>query len=615
MFRTEDQKPRSAGLSSGPGFSFITGPSIERNSITPTVVFKGDWASGNGEGIYVGTGGPLLPIVQGSIALNNGGINDCGVVAYTMGSNDSIWKGDGTNSLMIDSIGGNIIGLGSSAGINDDAFGPGILSGTVSYLRVTPSTYQIELDSNLAKSTLATSCNAGNLNAQYPPINNAGTVAYSAIIPGGPNLCTKTLTTTENLIASGPGVTDYAVNIEGIVAFDAATGGPDSGIYTGSNLVTDKVVATGDVMPDGSTVTYVALGGMNDNCQISFLVNFVKGGNTGHAAWRANATNCSLTPANTVGIPFRYGDVFASVGYDSQGNSGVAKEFRPNGALLAELIDGTTPFPETAGTAFDAAGNFYVVNYGGETVSKFNASGQLVATTFIDGAAHNQRPISIRPVGTKVDLSDLKLYTGGSSNNAATPSPVIEWDKNGNYVRTINVSAVPSLYANGGVAYIDFLSADTLVYSTASTAIKAYDISLNKQLPDIIHNLPGPEAVQIRVVHRSDYCRTPACTLPDPYILVADYNQVLLIDVSPWPGMPGKIVKTYSMAGTVQNIAVAVDPDGRGFWVGDDEHNFSKPNNVYHVDPCTGKIDRSWIIPQPATLQSLAIWGGLAHVW
>jgi hypothetical protein len=595
-----------ADLNSNPGFEFINGPTIERNNITPTVVFRGVLSGGAGEGLYVGTGGALLPIIQGLDDVNNGGINDCGVVAYTKNANFSVWKYDGTSSggpQLIDSIGGNTLGFGSFPMINDDTFGSGILSGTVSYMRVTSSDTEIELDSNLIKSTLATSCSgAPDINAQQPTINNAGVVVYSANTSGSQNLCTKSLSTVENMIANIPGIYNYDINVQGIVAFKAATGGPNYGIYTGNNLVTDKVVATGDILPDGSTVTDVYFGGINDDCQIAFYVYFQNGSTTGSKVWRANPSKCSGTPTNTVGIPYRYGDVMASIGVNAQGKPGAVDEFQPNGSLVQTLINGSGA-PITKGVTFDVAGNLYVANFGTGTVSKFNASGQLLTATFLKPSSHGQNSVeSIRAVGVNPSLSDLKLYTGGPSAPI-----VIEWDSSGNFLRAISVAPGGP---TGGTDWIDFIQPGILVYSGEGHAIKAYDIVANKQLTDVISNLPGSSDYQFRIVHPPDYCGTPGCTLPDPYILVANTNQAVLVDASSWPGSPGTVTKTYALSGVTQDFALAVDPDGKGFWTGD-----LQSNKVWHVNICTGKTDVSWLTNGHQVLGGLSVWGGVGHIW
>ena len=74
--------------------------------------------------------------------------------------------------------------------------------------------------------------------------------------------------------------------------------------------------------------------------------------------------------------PFVKGNVFASVG------SSTVDVFTPTGTLVCTLND-TTGATFTTGSAFDAAGNFYVTNFSG-SVLKFNNSGIIQSrSTFL----------------------------------------------------------------------------------------------------------------------------------------------------------------------------------------------------------------------------------------
>jgi hypothetical protein len=224
-----------ADLNSSPGFLSISGPSITRNESVnivlssgcpstatsgPSVVFSAS-VNPTGEGIYVGNPNQpsLTTIVQGSYGLEHGGINDNKAVAFyeNGGGNGSIWKGDATQTLQIDSSGIEA----QSPVINDDNFGSGILSGTVSYYSATGS--QILLDSNLTKNTLATTCGGYAVDPQTA-INNNGLVAFTGRSGNATALCTEQLGGAENLILSNPAglIADFDgfdINIEGIVAF------------------------------------------------------------------------------------------------------------------------------------------------------------------------------------------------------------------------------------------------------------------------------------------------------------------------------------------------------------------------------------------------------------
>ena len=86
------------------------------------------------------------------------------------------------------------------------------------------------------------------------------------------------------------------------------------------------------------------------------------------SAGAAHAAACSS--------PYVTGDVFASVG------SSTVDVFTPTGTLVCSMNDASgTTF--TTGSGFDGAGNFYVTNFGAQTVSKFNNSGGLVNSSFM----------------------------------------------------------------------------------------------------------------------------------------------------------------------------------------------------------------------------------------
>src|SRR5271169_6055766 len=111
------------------------------------------------------------------------------------------------------------------------------------------------------------------------------------------------------------------------------------------------------------------------------------------AAWgvseRANAAACST--------PYVKGDVFASI------DSSTVDAFTPTGSLVCSLNDGSgTTF--TTGSGFDAAGNFYVTNFGAGNVSKFNNSGGGLVTAFMTS---NNTPES-------VDNQSKGFYAGSS---------------------------------------------------------------------------------------------------------------------------------------------------------------------------------------------------------
>lgn len=327
-------------------------------------------------------------------------------------------------------------------------------------------------------------------------------------------------------------------------------------------------------------------------------------------------------PPNTQGASYFYGDVFATVGSFSPG--GVTEEHMPNanGTLVRTLVDGSGDV-EPTGTAFDVAGNLYVVNYPLSsndigTISKFDKTGTLVNATFLtppnDGLIV---PESIRAVGILADLSDLKLYVGGP--NRGNPNScicVLEYDIPGNTVKQITVAPAGQ---TEGTDWIDFLTPNILIYNGQGTEIKAFDIVANKQLPDLIDGLPG-SSFQLRVGHPSSSpsCGTPSCTLPDPYVLATASGQAVLLDPTPWlnanpiGSVPAVLTTTYSLPGIVSDFALAIDPDGIHFWTGDDGGSCE----VLQVNTCTGESGYTWNTSCVVYgLGGLTVWGGLGSVW
>ena len=71
------------------------------------------------------------------------------------------------------------------------------------------------------------------------------------------------------------GFTPPALNNNGDVAFFADLDSGGSGIFTGPNPITDRVIGTGDTL-DGSTVTNIRFcdEGLNDSGQLAFQATF-----------------------------------------------------------------------------------------------------------------------------------------------------------------------------------------------------------------------------------------------------------------------------------------------------------------------------------------------------
>ena len=140
----------------------------------------------------------------------------------------------------------------------------------------------------------------------------------------------------------------------------------------------------------------------------------------------------------------------------------------PNGTLVQNLPDGSG-YHETTGMAFDVAGNLYVTNWDFGTVSQIDKTGKVVNAALMTTAHDGQtNPESIRAVGVKADLSDLKLYVGGPACAC-----VLVYNSAGLLQNTIKVTGAVN---TKGTDWIDFLTPNILVYTGEGTEIKAYYI-------------------------------------------------------------------------------------------------------------------------------------------
>src|SRR3990172_2351854 len=90
-----------------------------------------------------------------------------------------------------------------------------------------------------------------------------------------------------------------------------------------------------------------------------------------------------LSPAVVMAAPdpFNYGDVFASVG------NGQVYHYSSAGVYLETLDDGLGGF--TTGSAFDAAGNFYLTNFSNTKVTKFDRNDPHNILQVIDTGAQS----------------------------------------------------------------------------------------------------------------------------------------------------------------------------------------------------------------------------------
>jgi hypothetical protein len=240
---------------------------------------------------------------------------------------------------------------------------------------------------------------------------------------------------------------------------------------------------------------------------------------------------------------FTLGDVFASVG------NGEVNVYTPTGTLVQTLNN--TQGTQTAGSAFDSQGNFYVTDFSSPgNVSKFDPSGTLLGN-FGSGYTADSESIVFDGAGNS--------YVGEADGD----HHVQELSPTG-----ANIGQFFPAVQDRGTDWVDLASDQhTLFYTSEGTSIKRFDVATNTQLTDFATGLPGSNAYAFRI-------------LSDGGVLVADSNAVLRLNSS------GAVTQTYlSNSGSTLLFALNLDPDNKTFWTGDIDSG-----KIFHVDIATGVI-------------------------
>ena len=254
----------------------------------------------------------------------------------------------------------------------------------------------------------------------------------------------------------------------------------------------------------------------------------------------------SSKPAGAATV-FSPGQVFASVG-----GSQVNVYDPSSGDQLNTLNDGTNE-PYTAGSAFDASGNFYVADDINGTISKYSPTGTFDGT-FASGLTN---PLSL------VFDSQGNLYVG----QQGTPY-IAEFNSSGQNIGNFG----PLTTGETGVDWIA-LSSDqcTFYYTTETDVIYRYNKCTNTQLSTFnVAPFTGDDAFELQI-------------LPNGNVLVADSESDIMLDPN------GNVIGSYSCASlpgcSDELFAIALDPDGLSFWTGD-----TASGNVYRIDIASGDL-------------------------
>jgi hypothetical protein len=240
---------------------------------------------------------------------------------------------------------------------------------------------------------------------------------------------------------------------------------------------------------------------------------------------------------------FSNGDVFVAVG-----NASVQWR-QPNGSLIRTL-QAPMANVNTAGMAFDQAGNLYVTMFESQTISRFDNAGNFLGTF---GSGYNSDPESI------VIDSQGNVYVGQADGSHR----ILKFDSSGNLLAQFLVNT-----EDRGTDWID-LGSDlcTMYYTSEGKHVKVFDVCASQQLPDLnTSSLTGAIAYAHRLLANGD-------------TLVADTSVIARLDDT------GNTIQTYTVSGTNNFFALNLDPDGRSFWSGD-----LTSGNVYKFDIASGNV-------------------------
>jgi hypothetical protein len=271
------------------------------------------------------------------------------------------------------------------------------------------------------------------------------------------------------------------------------------------------------------------------------------------------------------------GDVFASVG------SSTVNVYTPTGALVCTLNDGSgTTF--TTGSGFDASGNFYVTNFGTQNTSKFDNSGNLIATSWFSASQTME----------SVDNQSSGFYAGTSLVGGPSTPVINKFDTSTGAL--IHSYTVTGGNLTNGTDWLDVYNPTTgqVIYDGEGNVIHSAILNANgttTQLADFASNLPGT-VFAMRTIKSGVFAGN---------VLVADSGQALMLDAL------GNIVKTYTLPGDGgTDFSLNLDPNGTDFWTGD-----AATGLMWEVNIATGAIDEEFATCGGDCLFGVSVFGEL----
>jgi hypothetical protein len=250
------------------------------------VAFFGTLAATGDRGFFTGSGGAITTIVTTGSTFSNFGftpsMNDAGIVAFQASlaaGGQGIFTANGGSTTTIAT---STSSLFANPAISD--------AGTVAFwsragVSPGPFTFGISTGTGGATTTIAQTGSGFFLLGQDPAINDTGTVAFAATFLGGQGIFVGTGGPTSSIADSSGAFggfvlppSNFAINDSGEVAFQVGLDAGGSGIFTGSNIVDDTVIRTGDAL-FGSTVTDLGFfrDGLNDVGGLAFWATLSDG--------------------------------------------------------------------------------------------------------------------------------------------------------------------------------------------------------------------------------------------------------------------------------------------------------------------------------------------------
>jgi sugar lactone lactonase YvrE len=243
----------------------------------------------------------------------------------------------------------------------------------------------------------------------------------------------------------------------------------------------------------------------------------------------AGQTILQLVAAKVDGAPAP-GDVFVSV------KNGFVLIYRPDGTLISMWDTGRSG--EIAGSAFDAAGNFYASAFDARSIRKFAPDGTLLGDW---GSGYASYPESIL-----FDASGNAYVGNVGSQYPYNSGSIQKRAPDGTLIKTFGVE----LQRRGADWIALRPDGCTMLYTSEGTRILQYDVCADQQLGDF-----NTDTLNIKyAIH----------VLPNGGAIAAANYGINRYDAE------GNLVQTYDHVAPLNEwFALALDPDGTSFWAGD----------------------------------------------